>query len=70
IMGRHLQKNICGLPIYGINRTKIDDDCIARSLPPALQYVAPHWVYHLDQSSALIRSLDQVSPLLKGQFLH
>ncbi|KAL4992959.1 hypothetical protein BDV10DRAFT_39023 [Aspergillus recurvatus] len=70
VMRRHLTKNICKLPSYGTSRTEIDSACITRFFPPALQYACRYWVYHLNQSSALARSIDQVFLFLKEHFLH
>ena len=70
VMGRYLRKNICDLPNYGTNRTEIHPASIARFLPPALQYACHYWVYHLTQSSAISKSLEQVLPFLKEHFLH
>ncbi|KAI9041045.1 NACHT and WD repeat domain-containing protein [Aspergillus affinis] len=70
VMGRYLRKNICDLPNHGTSRTEIDPDAMARFLPPALQYACRYWVYHLLQSSAPAKSLDQVFPFLKEHFLH
>ncbi|KAB8213589.1 hypothetical protein BDV33DRAFT_184479 [Aspergillus novoparasiticus] len=70
VMGRYLKKNICDLPSYGTSRTEIDPDSIARFLPPALQYACRYWVYHLTQSLASAKSLNQVLPFLKNHFLH
>ncbi|KAL2825731.1 hypothetical protein BDW59DRAFT_161407 [Aspergillus cavernicola] len=70
VMGRYLKKNICGLPSYGTSRAEIDPDSIARFLPPAIQYACRYWVYHLNQSSAPARILDQVLAFLKEHFLH
>ncbi|KAE8326170.1 hypothetical protein BDV39DRAFT_193890 [Aspergillus sergii] len=70
VMGRYLKKNICNLPSYGTSRTEIDLDCIARFLPPALQYACRYWVYHLTQTSIPVKSLDRVLPFLKEHFLH
>lgn len=70
VMGRSLKKNICDLPSYGTSRTEIHPSSIARFLPPALQYACRYWVYHLTQSSAPAKSLDQVFPFLNEHFLH
>lgn len=70
IMGCYLRKNICDLPSYGTNRTEIQPGSIARILPPALQYACRYWVYHLTQSSAPSKRLDQTLPFLKVHFLH
>ncbi|KAL4861478.1 hypothetical protein BDV12DRAFT_203968 [Aspergillus spectabilis] len=70
VMGRYLRKNICGLPNYGTSRTRIDPASVARLLPPALQYACRYWVYHLNQSTAPARILDQALPILKEHFLH
>jgi hypothetical protein len=70
VMDRYLKKNICGLLSYGTSRVEIDSDSIARSLPPALQYACRYWVYHLSQSSAPARILDQVLQFMKQHFLH
>ncbi|GFN21443.1 WD40 repeat-like protein [Aspergillus tubingensis] len=70
VMGRYLKKNICDLPSYGTSRTEIHPDSIARCLPAALQYTCRYWVYHLTQSPAPARILDQVLTFLKGHCLH
>jgi type II secretory pathway predicted ATPase ExeA len=70
VMGRYLKKNICGLPSYGTSRTGIDPASVARLLPPALQYACHYWVYHLSQSTAPARILDQALLFLKEHFLH
>lgn len=70
VMGRYLKKNICELPSYGTSRTEIDSASIARFLPPALQYACHYWVYHLQQSTAPARILDQILPFLEEHFLH
>lgn len=70
IMGRRLQRNICGLRSHGTNRTEIDHASIARFAPPALQYACRYWVYHLTQSSAPAKTLDPVFSFLEEHFLH
>jgi hypothetical protein len=70
VMGRYLKKNICELPSYGTSRTEIDPASIARFLPPALQYACLYWVYHLRQSTAPAKILDQMLPFLEEHFLH
>ncbi|KAL6230102.1 hypothetical protein BDW75DRAFT_249043 [Aspergillus navahoensis] len=70
VMGRYLKKNICRLPSYGTSRTEIDQDSIARFLPPALQYTCRYWVYHLTQSSLSAKTIDWILPFLEEHFLH
>ncbi|OJJ65575.1 hypothetical protein ASPBRDRAFT_100228, partial [Aspergillus brasiliensis CBS 101740] len=70
VMGRYLRKNICELPSYGTSRTEIHPNSIAGFLPPALQYACRYWVYHLTQSSAPARILDQVLTFLVEHLLH
>ncbi|EDN05634.1 predicted protein [Histoplasma mississippiense (nom. inval.)] len=70
VMGYYLKKNICELESYGKSRTEIDPTTMARFLPPVLQYACRYWVYHLTQSSAPARKLNQVLLFLKEHYLH
>jgi hypothetical protein len=47
LMCQNLQKNICGLPSDGTERTEIDRQTIDSNLPPELQYACRYWAYHL-----------------------
>lgn len=70
VMGCYLKKNICELESYGKSRAEIDPTTMARFLPPVLQYACRYWVYHLTQSSAPARKLNQVHLFLNKHYLH
>jgi hypothetical protein len=44
-----LQKNICGLPSDGTERTDIDAQAVDSNLPQELQYACRYWAYHLSK---------------------
>jgi len=66
----HLKKDICNLKMPGIARADIDPAVIESSLPAHVRYACLYWVYHLEQSSALIADSHQAYLFLKCHFLH
>jgi hypothetical protein len=49
-----LRQNMCNLTIHGTLRSKIDQQKIANSLSPGLQYACRYWAHHLEQSKRSI----------------
>ncbi|KAL4995521.1 hypothetical protein BDV10DRAFT_202893 [Aspergillus recurvatus] len=70
LMNGSLGKNICKLPSYGTVRDEIDPASIPIFLPDSLRYACRYWAYHLTQSPASARNLEQILAFLEKHFLH
>jgi NACHT domain len=70
IMSQHLRKNICNLPSPGFLARDVDDDEVARCVPPHLQYACHYWVNHLREGDWDLRDSGAVHQFLQKHFLH
>jgi hypothetical protein len=67
---RGLRQNMCNLPGLGVPRTKIDEEIIASSLSPDLQYACCYWITHLNRSEQDIVDRDTTQLFLQKHLLH
>ncbi|KAH8812424.1 hypothetical protein F5884DRAFT_855722 [Xylogone sp. PMI_703] len=65
-----LHKDMCGLQFPGTLRADVNEQKIANSLPPEIQYACLYWVYHLKESKCMVDDKDRVLQFLKDHFLH
>ena len=65
-----LRQNMCNLLSPGVLRREIDEEMIASSLPPELQYASRYWVHHLEQSKGNIHDGDSSHCFLQKHLLH
>jgi hypothetical protein len=65
-----LCQNMCNLSGPGVLRTEIDEETVARSLSPDLQYACRYWVNHLKQSHQDIANRDTTHLFLQKHLLH
>jgi hypothetical protein len=65
-----LRRNMCNLPGPGVRRSEIDEETIASSLSPDLQYACRYWVSHLKQSQHDIVDGDTTHIFLQKHLLH
>jgi len=70
VMSQHLQKNICNLPLPGFLAHDVDDNEVARCVPPHLQYACLYWVNHLRESGCDLRDSGAVHQFLQKHFLY
>ena len=71
IMSQHLQKkNICNLPSPGFLARDVDDNEVARCIPPHLQYACLYWVNHLREGGCDLRDGGTVHQFLQKYFLY
>ena len=60
---------MCGLSGPGVLRSEIDEQTVASSLSPDLQYACRYWVDHLKQSQQHIVDGDTTHVFLQKHFL-
>ncbi|KAI2475124.1 WD40 repeat protein [Pyrenophora tritici-repentis] len=65
-----LRQNICGVSSPGVPRVEIDEQTVATSLPPDLQYACRYCVDHLKQSGQNIVDGDPTYVFLQKHVLH
>ncbi|RAQ98842.1 vegetative incompatibility protein HET-E-1 [Stemphylium lycopersici] len=65
-----LHPDMCGLSGPGVLRSEIDEQTVASSLSPDLQYACRYWVDHLKQSQQHIVDGDMTHVFLQKHFLH
>ncbi|KAF2030467.1 vegetative incompatibility protein HET-E-1 [Setomelanomma holmii] len=65
-----LHPDICGLSGPGVLRSEIDEQTVASSLPPDLQYACRYWVDHLKQGQQHIVDGDTTHLFLQEHLLH
>lgn len=65
-----LRQNICGLSGPGVLKDEIDEQTIATSLLPDLQYACCYWVDHLKQGRQSIADGDVTHLFLQKHLLH
>jgi hypothetical protein len=65
-----LRQDMCGLSGSGVLRAEIDEQKIATSLSPDLQYACRYWVDHLRQGGQGIIDEDAIHRFLQKHFLH
>jgi hypothetical protein len=65
-----LRQDICGLSRPGVLRGEIDEQAIATSLLPDVQYACRYWVDHLKQSGQSIVDGDTTHLFLQKHLLH
>jgi hypothetical protein len=65
-----LRQDICCLSKPGILRSEIEEETVASSLPPELQYACRYWVEHLERSQHSIANRDAVHVFLQTHLLH
>ncbi|KAI9667819.1 MAG: hypothetical protein M1821_000638 [Bathelium mastoideum] len=65
-----LRQNICSLSGPEALRSGIDEETVASSLSPPLQYACCHWVDHLEQSQQNIIDGDMTHLFLQKHLLH
>jgi hypothetical protein len=65
-----LRQDICNLLDPGVLRREINEETIARNLPPELQYACRYWVDHLERSGRSIEDGDATHRFLKTHLLH
>jgi hypothetical protein len=65
-----LRQNMCGLLGSGVLRGEIDEQTVADSLSPDLQYACRYWVDHLKQSRQGIVDRDATHLFLQKHLLH
>ena len=70
IMSQHLRKNICELPSPGFLARDVDDDQVARYVPPHLEYACLYWVNHLREGGCDLRDNGAIHQFLQKHFLH
>jgi hypothetical protein len=70
IMSQHLRKNICELPSPGFLARDVDDDEVARYVPPHLEYACLYWVNHLREGGCDLRDNGAIHQFLQEHFLH
>jgi hypothetical protein len=64
------RQNICDLPSPGTLCSDVDDELVAISLSPELQYACRYWIHHLEQSGHHIDDGDVVHEFLRVHLLH
>jgi hypothetical protein len=67
---RGLRQNMCNLPGLGVLRTEIEEETIASSLSPDLQYACRYWITHLKRSEQDIVDRDTTQLFLQKHPLH
>jgi hypothetical protein len=65
-----LRQDMCSLSKPGTLRSKVEEETVARSLPPELQYACRYWVEHLERSQQSITDGDAVHIFLQTHLLH
>lgn len=65
-----LRQDMCNLSRPGALRSEIDEQTIASSLSPELQYACHYWVHHLEQSQEHIKDGDRTHLFLQKHFLN
>ena len=70
VMSQHLRKNVCELPSPGFLARDVDDEEVARCVPPHLQYACLYWVNHLREGGCDSRDNDAIHQFLQEHFLH
>ncbi|KAF2631393.1 hypothetical protein BU25DRAFT_454846 [Macroventuria anomochaeta] len=65
-----LRQDICGLSKPGTLRSEIEEEVVASSLLPELQYACRYWVEHLERSQHSIADGDTVHVFLQMHLLH
>jgi hypothetical protein len=65
-----LRQNVCGLSGPGVLRGEIDEQTVATSLSPDLQYACRYWVDHLKQGGEGMADGDATHLFLLKHFLH
>jgi hypothetical protein len=65
-----LRQDICSLVGPGVLRSEVDDEAVASSLPPELQYACRYWTSHLIQSKEHIVDGDTTHLFLQKHLLH
>ncbi|RII21467.1 vegetative incompatibility protein HET-E-1 [Alternaria sp. MG1] len=65
-----LHPDMCGLSGPGVLRSEIDEQTVASSLSPDLQYACRYWVDHLKQGQQHIVDGDTTHVFLQKHFLH
>jgi hypothetical protein len=65
-----LRQNMCSLVGLGVLRSEIDEQIVATSLSPDLQYACRYWVDHLKQSQQYVVDRDTMHLFLQKHLLH
>ncbi|KAI1603621.1 AAA-16 multi-domain protein [Pyrenophora tritici-repentis] len=65
-----LRQDMCGLSGPGVLRDEIDEQTVAGSLSPDLQYACRYWVDHLKQGGQGMADGDATHLFLQKHFLH
>jgi hypothetical protein len=65
-----LRQDMCSLSKPGALRSEVEEETIASSLPPELQYACRYWVEHLTRSQQSIADGDAVHVFLQTHLLH
>jgi hypothetical protein len=65
-----LRQNMCSLSGPGTLRSEMQEETVASSLPPELQYACRYWVEHLERSQQSIADGDASHVFLQTHLLH
>jgi hypothetical protein len=65
-----LRQDMCSLSQPGTLSSEIEEETVANSLPPELQYACRYWIRHLVQSQQHIVDKDTTHLFLQKHFLH
>ncbi|KAF2625514.1 hypothetical protein BU25DRAFT_345970 [Macroventuria anomochaeta] len=65
-----LRQDMCSLLKPGTLRSEVEEETVASSMPPELQYACRYWVQHLERSQQSIADKDAVHVFLQTHLLH